>query len=127
MWRSKVLPIPYGGGQPDAWGPSEEQLRQAASYEFTAHVDDISLHNTTQSADANTSDLSDEDENYVADDDADQYCDFIDLVEATELSDAYHVMDHDDPFHASAAFTSDDLPHPLSSPRKRLRTHGHSP
>lgn len=53
----------------------------------------------------------------------DQYCDLLDMVEATELSDAYHSTDGD----VSAAFGLDSLIHtlPRSSPSKRSRHHVH--
>lgn len=125
LWRTKVSPIPYGGSQSDIWGPHEDELRQAAAYEITAHMDDVSAHNAAQITNDNNSDLSGEDEYYPAHD-MDQYCDVVDLVEAAELSDAYHTIDYESPFEdASVAFATSQLPRPLSSPQKRQRTHGH--
>lgn len=110
--------IPYCGELPDFWGPSEDEIRQTAAHASTASVDPPSLHDPAAFlADDNYSDASAMDD--IASN-IDQYCDLIDLVEATELADTYHTMDND-----TSAFRLDNLiqTQPRSSPLKRSRHH----
>ena len=109
--------IPYHDELPDFWGPSEDEICQTAAHASTASVDPPLSHDSAAClVDDNYSDTSAMDD--IASN-IDQYCDLIDLVEVTELADAYHTMDND-----TSAFKLDNLQtQSHSSPSKRSRHH----
>lgn len=75
--------------------------------------------NPMHDIDSDASAGADEDEG----DDTYQFCDLIDIVEATEFSDAYHAADNCSPYgNELDNFTR---PQPLNSPNKRPRRHVH--
>lgn len=87
-WRLKVAPIPHCNNNSEYWGPSEEELCDTGVYELMASMDQAQLHNQTDLVDTIGSDISEGDLG-DRDSNAEQYGDFIDIVEATDLSDAH--------------------------------------
>jgi len=93
-WQAKVSPIPCQYSMPLSWGPSEQELHDAAAMKYTPGWDsthdgesaDIEQYNANAGCDS-SSDVGESDEEEVDE--------IVDLMEAAGLTEEYRAQNED--------------------------------
>ena len=106
---------------PASWGPSEQELHQAAVYEISESVDQGEFADSHRAHAEEEEDDGDFDYGFH-DSDSDQEGDLLEVAEAVAMTDAYHTeVQLDFAFPSSSDLELQDimLPAVNSSPKKR--------
>ena len=122
MWQSHLAPITPLYPMPTSWGPSQDALLAAETYRFTTSVDEYASYQVPQPPvnhpTASNKEPSEDNESEDGCDDGEEcITDLLDLAEAAELADAYHLDDDWSPWVDS--FPKQQNTSPRKSPRKR--------